>query len=238
MRNIYDLRPDIDNDKNRQRSSYPEIVEPEFWDAYEQAKPYSMLKVTGFYNIFESMRYLGANGIPGDLVECGVLFGGSSIFIALLRDRLKLSDRAVHVFDTFAGFPEGSNDTKRGSPARGPRYRDFFDAARANFEATSGTDGIEFHVGPVEETLQRFTPRPLALVRLDTDFYASTRTELETLYPMLSDGGSLIIDDYGFYDGCRRATEEYFATIAPRPMLNRIDGGVWAGVKPSPGSSG
>ena len=173
------------------------------------------------------------SGVPGDLVECGTLLGGSSIFMALLRPHFGLEDRTLHVFDTFFGFPEGSTDTKRGAPARGPRYESFFEAARANFAATSGTTGIEFHVGPVEDTLDAFEPGALALLRLDTDYYPSTRKELEVLYPHLSDGGVLIIDDYGYYDGCRRATEEYLASVHPRPLLNRIDPGVWAGVKPS-----
>jgi hypothetical protein len=236
LHDIYDLRPDIENAKTRQRKSFPEIVEPEFWDAFETAKPYSMLHVTGFYNLYQSLRYLGASGVPGDLVECGTLLGGSSIFMALVRSRFGLGDRTLHVFDTFFGFPEGSTDTKRGAPARGPRYQSFFEAAKANFEATCGTEGVEFHVGPVEETLDAFAPPPLALVRLDTDYYDSTRKELDVLYPHLSDGGVLIIDDYGYYDGCRRATEEYLGGLDHPPLLNRIDPGVWAGVKP--GSSG
>lgn len=233
LHDIYDLRPDIENAKTRQRTSYPEITDPEFWEAFEIAKPFSMLHVTGFYNIFQSLRYVGASGVPGDLVECGTLLGGSSIFMALLRDRFGLADRRLHVFDTFFGFPEGSTDTKRGAPARGPRYQSFFEAARANFEATSGTEGVEFHVGPVEETLDAFETPTLALMRLDTDYYTSTRKEFEVLYPHLSDGGVLIVDDYGYYDGCRRATEEYLASVRPTPLLNRIDPGVWAGVKPS-----
>jgi O-methyltransferase len=237
LRNIYDLRPEIDERSPRQRANFPEIVEEDFWEAYEIAKPYSMLLVTGFYNIYQSMRYLADNDVPGDFVECGVLFGGSSIFIALLRRALGMEERRLHIFDTFAGPPPGSEDSKGGIRIRGPRYASFFDAVVENLERTSGTENVQFHVGPVEETLNGFEPGPLALARLDTDFYSSTHKELEVLYPLLSEGGVLIVDDYGTFDGSRRATDEFLARVKPRALLLRIDGGIWAGVKP-PGSAG
>lgn len=72
----------------------------------------------------------------------------------------------------------------------------------------------------------------MALLRLDTDFYSSTKIELEVLYPQLCPGGVLIVDDYGLFQGARKATDEYFAAADRKPLLNRIDVGVWAGVKP------
>ena len=84
----------------------------------------------------------------------------------------------------------------------------------------------------VEETLPTLDIRIIALLRLDTDFYASTRAELEHLYGKLVRGGVLIVDDYGIVQGSRRATDEFLAGLPAPPLLNRIDGGVWAGVKP------
>jgi len=77
--------------------------------------------------------------------------------------------------------------------------------------------------GAVEDTLPDRAPMEIALLRLDTDWYASTKHELETLYPRLVSGGVLMLDDYGHWTGCRKAVDEYFAANAPAPLLNRID---------------
>jgi hypothetical protein len=82
---------------------------------------------------------------------------------------------------------------------------------------------VRFIRGPVEETVPGQTPSRLALLRLDTDWYESTRHELHHLYPRLADGGVLIIDDYGHWEGCRRAVDEYFAASPTPPLLHRID---------------
>jgi O-methyltransferase len=77
--------------------------------------------------------------------------------------------------------------------------------------------------GRVEETLPGGAPAEIALLRLDTDWYESTKHELEHLYPRLSPGGVLILDDYGHYEGARRAVDEYFEAEGGRPLLSRID---------------
>jgi hypothetical protein len=84
-------------------------------------------------------------------------------------------------------------------------------------------DKLHFVRGPVEQTLPHNAPAELALLRLDTDWYESTRHELEHLYPRVSDGGVLIIDDYGHWEGARRAVDEYFERQAKPLLLNRID---------------
>jgi hypothetical protein len=85
--------------------------------------------------------------------------------------------------------------------------------------------------GRVEDTLPAAAPDAIALLRLDTDWYAGTKHELETLYPRLSPGGVLILDDYGHYEGARRAVDEYFADAGGRPLLSRIDYTGRVGVK-------
>ena len=75
----------------------------------------------------------------------------------------------------------------------------------------------------VEETIPKLIPERIALLRLDTDWYESTKHELEYLYPLLAPGGILIIDDYGHWDGCRKAVDEYFSTLKKKPLLIRLD---------------
>src|SRR5436309_1043008 len=88
--------------------------------------------------------------------------------------------------------------------------------------ALDPADRVHMVAGPVEETLPDHAPGQLALLRLDTDWYESTRQELEHLYPRLAHGGVLIVDDYGHWAGARRAVDEYFAREAPL-LLSRID---------------
>jgi predicted O-methyltransferase YrrM len=85
--------------------------------------------------------------------------------------------------------------------------------------------------GKVEDTLPAAAPEQIAVLRLDTDWYESTKHELEQLYPRLSPGGVLILDDYGHYEGARRAVEEYFAEHGGRPLLTRVDYTGRVGVK-------
>jgi hypothetical protein len=77
--------------------------------------------------------------------------------------------------------------------------------------------------GPVESTIPATIPDQLAILRLDTDWYESTKHELDHLYPRLVSGGILIIDDYGHWQGARQAVDEYFARQNLKPLLSRID---------------
>jgi hypothetical protein len=91
---------------------------------------------------------------------------------------------------------------------------------------------IHFVQGPVEETLPDHAPDEIALLRLDTDWYASTKRELVHLYPRLASGGVLILDDYGYWQGARRAVDEYIAENDVQLLLNRIDNTARMALKP------
>ena len=105
---------------------------------------------------------------------------------------------------------------------------------KANLASTGyPEDRLIYVKGVVEETIPEVAPDRIALLRLDTDWYRSTRHELDHLYPRLTTGGFLIIDDYGAYAGARQATDEYFAEKGNRPYLNRIDTAARIAVKPA-----
>jgi hypothetical protein len=91
--------------------------------------------------------------------------------------------------------------------------------------ATTGypADKLVFVKGRVEDTLPGSAPAAVALLRLDTDWYQSTRHELEHLYPRLAAGGVLVLDDYGSFEGARKAVDEYFAEYDIGPYLHRVD---------------
>ncbi len=186
------------------------------------------------YALYEAVRYVDAAGIEGDIVECGVWRGGSSMMAALAQAQIGLT-RRMWLYDTFEGMPPPSVHDVRysGEPAaetldpteRVPGVSNDWawataDDVRSNMQATGHSD-LEFVVGKVEDTIPARAPETIALLRLDTDWYESTRHELEHLYPRLAAGGVLIIDDYGHWQGARQAVDEYFRT---RPiLLNRID---------------
>jgi hypothetical protein len=229
-----DVVPHIDELPTRQRASFPEIEDPVFWSFYDRCKDYSIVHVTGFYNVFQAMRYLASNRIRGDAVECGCFLGGIAMFIGLLRDELKLHGMEILLFDTFRGAPAGSTDVVFGTPFVEPCELPSYSVVvpQTIARVVGSTDGYRFIEGLVEDTLPATSTGDLALLRLDTDFYSSTAIEFEVLYPRLVSGGILIVDDYGMFQGSRRATDEYLARLDRRPLLNRIDAAVWSGVKP------
>jgi O-methyltransferase len=186
----------------------------------------------------DAVRYIVASGIEGDLVECGVWKGGSVMAAALTLKQAGDTDRNLYLFDTFAGMPEpGAEDVR--SPYDGyslhKRWRRHADSdsewagvpvetVRANVESTGyPRERIKCVAGMVEETIPAEAPERIAMLRLDTDWYASTKHELEHLFARLAEGGVLIVDDYGHYEGARRAVDEYFAETDQRVLLNRID---------------
>jgi O-methyltransferase len=176
---------------------------------------------------------VAASRLPGSFVECGCFLGGMGIFMGLASEAFGLDRVRIHLFDSFEGFPPGETDVMLGRSIQGPTFADIEPIVRANIEHELGSARrFIFHRGYVEDTLPDFDCPKLSLLRLDTDFYNSTRIELELLYPHLVPGGALIVDDYGFFQGARQATDEYFAGAEQPPLLNRIDQGVWAGVKP------
>ena len=106
------------------------------------------------------------------------------------------------------------------------------DEVRRNLFSTGYPENqLSFVEGPVEETIPETVPDKIALLRLDTDWYESTLHELRHLYPLLSEGGVLIIDDYGHWKGAREATDQYLREESPKILLNRIDMTCRLGVK-------
>ena len=205
------------------------------------ALPHTMTGPARLIALVDAVRYCVAREVPGSLVECGVWRGGSVLAMVLTLQDLGVTDRDLYLFDTFEGMTEPTEhdvsaldppalETWRAASASGARpWNELFSPETFSEDAvrklvlSSGYPPERVHLvrGPVEETLPAAAPDHLALLRLDTDWYESTRHELTHLYPRLSDGGVLIIDDYGHWEGARRAVDEYFAG-APL-LLNRID---------------
>jgi hypothetical protein len=190
--------------------------------------PYTVTSDERIAALCTSVEYVVDNQIPGSFVECGVWRGGSMMAVAFTLLRLGVSDRDLFLFDTFAGMTaaEAIDTDYRGvwKPAsvdEGELAVSLEDVRSAL--ARTGYDPTRVHLveGRVEDTLPDYAPAPVALLRLDTDFYRSTLHELTHLYPRLVEGGVLVVDDYGHFRGARRAVDEYLS--GKRVLLNRID---------------
>lgn len=200
-------------------------------------RPYTMTSAARVAALAQAVRHVARRRIPGAVVECGVWRGGSLMAAALALLAEGDGERMLIGYDTFAGMvapgPEDvSHDGEtaaaqlaRARPGRGVWCRAALDDVRANLARTGyAAERVRLVPGPVERTLPaEAPPGPIALLRLDTDWYASTRHALEQLYPRLVPGGILVIDDYGHWLGARRAVDEYLATLAAPPFLARVD---------------
>jgi len=207
--------------------------------------PYTMTTPPRIYALARAVEYVAERGVPGAIVECGVWRGGSMMAAALTLLRLGVTDRELYLFDTFEGMTEpGAEDFNlEGDRAAdlladqtmGSHVKAAAELERVR-EAVLGVgypeEKIHFVQGPVEETLPASAPAEIGLLRLDTDWYSSTRHELEHLYPRLVPRGVLIIDDYGYWQGARRAVDEYIAANDVPLLLNRIDNTARIAVKP------
>ena len=215
----------------------------------ERVRPRTMTGPAKLAALVEATRHVVRQEIPGAIVECGVWRGGSMQAVAFTLLDLGAADRDLHLFDTFAGMPPPSRadtrTTQRGvvhaqellaASERSSKLwavADVDDVRAAMAEPGYPDEKVFFHPGVVEETTPSEAPATIALLRLDTDWYASTKHELEHLYDRLSPGGVLILDDYGDWDGARKAVDEWLSRRREPLFLAPMGSGRIA-VKPAP----
>lgn len=222
---------------DRLAKTHPDL-EADFARVYELCAAYTATSAERMHAVWTAVRHLHRHRVPGDLVECGVWRGGSSMLAAMTLDKLGDEERRVFLFDTFSGMTE---PTERDLDFHGTPVFPWWAASQndgseppiayaslaevqANMAHTNlDPQRVVFVQGRVEDTIPGSAPDQIALLRLDTDWYESTKHELEHLWPRLSLGGVMIVDDYGHYLGAREAVDEFFASRSDAPLLNRID---------------
>jgi len=214
-------------------------AEPQFYEIYEKCRAYTMTSVERLYALYKSVEYIVAANIPGDFAETGVWQGGSCMLIAETLIALGDRSRRIFLFDTFEGHPKPAErdvdlwgnraiDEWRctvGEDSHGNWAYVSLEDVQTNLTRTGyPADRLVFVKGLLEDTAADASSlENLALLRLDTDWYASTKAALEHLYQRLVQGGILIVDDYGHYKGQQQAVDEYFAAGRQPILLNRID---------------
>ncbi|HEY5464284.1 MAG TPA: TylF/MycF/NovP-related O-methyltransferase [Hanamia sp.] len=207
---------------------------------FQECQPYTLISLERIDAIVNSIDFLCKNNISGDIVECGVWKGGS-VYAAVKTLVLNNSfDRKIYLFDVFEmeAMLSASNELVEDMDFRGNTakmlvdkgllvkddYKFQIDEVRTLLESTGyPLENIIFKIGRVENTLPCKEIENIAFLRLDTDWYESTKHELETLYPKLVQKGVLLIDDYGFWQGCRKAVDEYIAENNLQILLHRTD---------------
>jgi O-methyltransferase len=221
-----------------------------FMAIFERVKGFSMTSIERLYAMYKATEYVCRAGIPGSIVESGVWRGGSMMIAALTLQALGDCSRQLILFDTFEGLPK-PNETEDvdlwGHSAYNEWTRHRFtdessdwaaaslEEVRANLLSTGyPSENLTLIKGMVQNTLLETRLGKIALLRLDTDWYESTVCELQYLYPLLSENGVLIIDDYGHLRGQKKAVDEYFANRHEFLLLHRIDYSGRVAVKSSP----
>lgn len=209
----------------------------DFKQIYEIASPFTMTSPERMRALYESVVYINKNNLEGAYVECGVYKGGSVMNMALTQLNFGKPTH-IYLYDTFEGMtPQGDFDINHaGVPAskilKNPSKMCICGLAevKKNLSLTGyPQEFLHYRKGDVGVTLKEDgLPTRISLLRLDTDWYQSTKVSLEVLYPRLVRGGVLILDDYGYWKGARKATDEYFASLDITPKLEPIEGGVSA----------
>ena len=199
---------------------------------------FTMTSPQRLVGLMDAVRYVVHNQIPGDLVECGVWRGGSMMAAAYSLDALNDRSRHLFLFDTFEGMPPPTEKDAlpNGVPAgsilaatkrvEGPgiwAFASLEDVKRNLMTTGYPPELVHFVKGDVRKTVPIQAPEKIAILRLDTDWYESTKHELTYLYPRLVPNGVIIIDDYGHWKGSKEATDEYFSNFKFRPLLSRLD---------------
>ncbi len=212
-------------------------MEPNIADIIRSVIPYTMTSPERIWALIKAVQYILHNNIPGSIVECGVWKGGSMMAVAKTLN-LNQSERDLFLYDTYQGMPiPGEFDVSKNNT----NAMDIFQKNKINDNSSNwinlsleeckqnmystqyNKSKIHFVKGKVEDTLPLEAPEDISLLRLDTDFYKSTKHELTHLFPRLARGGILLIDDYGHWKGSKKAVDEYIAENKICIHLQRID---------------
>ena len=214
------------------KKDFPEANKFEKNMLYKCSK-YSMTGFERMFSLIKSIEYVNNNKVEGDFVECGVWKGGNLILFQNMIEKLKIRKK-IYAFDTFQGMTEptkndvmllGKRETARNIIDKLKKKKvnrkenivlaecSVEDVKKNFLKNTKKNQNLICIKGPVEKTLKikKNLPKKISILRLDTDWYASTRVELDILFPLLQKNGILIIDDYGAWSGSKKAVDSYFS---------------------------
>lgn len=186
--------------------------------------PYTVCDNERILNVIQLVEKVARENIPGDFVEAGVYKGGIIMAMALKCKQLGLN-RKIYAYDTFSGMTQPTEhdvdihnmraldlmNKSSGVYSEGIHCKSGLEETKANIEK-AGYSNVVFCVGDITKTNLNTIPKEIALLRLDTDWYESTKFELDHFEPNVVRGGYVIIDDYGHWKGSRKAVDDFLQT--------------------------
>jgi O-methyltransferase len=245
-----DTEPGPPASRGKRRGAVPADYDQETREIWEAVRDRTMTHHARVEALISAVRYVERHHVPGAIVECGVWRGGSMLTVAHTLLRRGVTDRDLYLFDTFTGMTEPTERDIRTAQgkhadellaATGPgplawsrpgRFVATVDDVQEGFAALDyPAERVHLVPGRVEDTVPEHAPENIAILRLDTDWYESTKHELIHLYPRLAPGGVLIIDDYGTWEGSKEATDEFLDETGEPLLLTRV-AKARVGVKP------
>ena len=210
--------------RGRGKEQLPGYIEDEFKELYAKYCDVTMVPWSGLYSVYRAVDYVSKKGIPGDIVECGVWKGGCTAFMMEMLKNRGEEERTVWLYDTFEGMTEPTEkdghfagaqyapDQYKKKQERGEKwsYGPLEVVKETISQSQYPEEKIRIVQGDVLQTLDETVPDSIALLRLDTDWYESTKKEMDVLFPKLIKDGVFLCDDYGAWKGSYDAVHEYF----------------------------
>lgn len=195
---------------------------------------YSMASWERLYANINSVKYLATSQIEGSIVECGVWRGGSMLTMLETLKQCSETSRDVYLYDTFTGMSSPTNEDGNFASKKfkelqtGEEKSNWCCADLDDVKSTINLcdypkEKIHYIKGKIEDTVPGVIPDKISLLRLDMDWHDPTLHALDHMYSRVSNGGVIIIDDYGHWDGCRLAVNTFFKKNNSPILLNRID---------------
>lgn len=221
-----------------EKLTYPPDFSEQNTGICDSVRPYTLTSPERVNTLIEAVKYIVANRIDGSFVECGVWKGGSAMAMALILKELGDDSRDIYLYDTFSGMSAPADvdislhgdkahekfcETKISVNASDWCLAPLEEVKENVFNTGYPREKLHFIQGKVENTIPKNLPERIALLRLDTDWYKSTKHELTHLFPLLKPYGVIILDDYGHWEGARKAVDEYILENNLCILLNRID---------------
>jgi hypothetical protein len=219
-----DPRLVVDTGLRKLAEAWNLISPSEFASLYRQVRTETMCSVARLRGLYRALRYVVKQGIAGDVVECGCARGGSAALMALTLRQLG-SQRKLWLFDTFEGLPAPSTEDPDFEIA------DLFTGTcvgtlgevRKLFDRLNIAEDVRFVKGLFQETLPSTPVSRIAVLHIDGDWYESVKVCLDSLYDKVVPGGVIQLDDYGYWQGARKAVEEFLEVRGIQSRLQRLD---------------